>query len=325
MIMSSRALVLFVGSLLAVSWAIQFIAMAFAGDAKSSAMTPWLVTLMFVPSLWSIGYLVFFNRKAWRLVQFWPGNPVYLVLAGLIPAFIALATLAAVSHLNWGASSYFDFTPASATVLNGPWVMNIGEQSWTIFSANVAATTLLFAFLNSPVAAGEEFGWRGVLQTHFTERFGLLRGVAMLGFIWAIWHTPMNLAGYNYAEAPILGAFVLFPIKLIAVSFVMAWITLRARSFWPAALMHGSGNGVQEAVVSSIALRSDVWPLAGRAIEIGVTIALALVCILLMRGVPGAPDSAEQRTSPSSTQLQRPTISGQSTEPTMPTGYVRNS
>lgn len=244
-------------------------------------MMPWLISLMFVPSLWSIGYLTIFNRKAWKFVRFWPGNPLYLLLAAFIPACIAFATLAIVVKLNWGSSSFFHFAPFGAAVLHGPWVMGNGDQGWAFFAVNVAATAILFACLNGLTAVGEEFGWRGVLHTHFIARFGFLRGVTLLGFIWAIWHVPMNLAGYNYADAPMLGTFVLFPLKLIAVSFIMAWLTLRVRSFWPAMLMHGSGNGIEEAVVSSLTLKSGIWPLTGYVLQIGVTIALALICILL--------------------------------------------
>jgi membrane protease YdiL (CAAX protease family) len=134
--------------------------------------------------------------------------------------------------------------------------------------------------INGVVAVVEEFGWRGVLQHHVIERFGFMRGVALLGFIWAIWHAPMNLAGYNHPDAPLLGTFVLFPIQLVAVSFIMAWVTIRANSFWPAALMHGSGNGIEAGVMSSLNLDASLTPLTADLLNIGVTIVIALLCLL---------------------------------------------
>jgi uncharacterized protein len=281
MTMSSRALALFLGSLLLVSWAIQIIALKTVGDVQADAMAPWLIGMMFLPSLWSIVYLTVFNRKAWKLVRFWPGNPLYLALAALIPAAIAFATLAGTIQFGWGGSSYFTFSGVGANVLRGPWIMGDGAQGWGFFAANVASTAVLFACLNGLAAVGEEFGWRGVLQVHMVERMGFLRAVALLGFVWAIWHAPVNLAGYNYPNAPILGTLVLFPIELIAVSFIMAWLTIRARSFWPAVLMHGSGNGIEEGVMSSLKLSVHLSPLAGELLQLAITVGVAVVCIAL--------------------------------------------
>jgi len=38
----------------------------------------------------------------------------------------------------------------------------------------------------------------------------------------------------------------------------MAWLTISAQSFWPAVLMHGSGNGIEDGVVSSIQFTTGV-------------------------------------------------------------------
>lgn len=280
MIMSVRALALFLGSLLVATWALQITGLRLIGDTDSPAMTPYLIGAMFMPTLWSIAYLTLFNRKAWKLVRFWPSNPIYLVLAALIPAAIAFIVLAIVHAEGWGASSFFSFTSDGANVLRGPWTLGDGVQGWGMFAANVAVTAVLFSLINGVVAVGEEFGWRGVLQHHVIERFGFMRGAALLGFIWAIWHAPMNLAGYNHPDAPILGTFVLFPVQLIAVSFIMAWVTIRANSFWPAVLMHGSGNGIEAGVMSSLNLDASLSPLTADLLNIGVTIAIALLCLL---------------------------------------------
>jgi membrane protease YdiL (CAAX protease family) len=280
MIMSTRALALFLGSLVLFTWGVQAAALHFVGDVESPAMTPWLLGSMFVPTLWSVVYLTLFNRGAWKLVRFWPGNPVYLLLGALIPAALAFGVLAVSLQQGWGGSSFFAFSNDGANVLRGPWTLGLGEQGWAMFAANVTITAIVFAGLNGVVAVGEEFGWRGVLQHHMIERLGFLRGVAILGFVWAIWHMPLNLAGYNHAEAPLLGALVLFPLQLIAISFIMAWLTMRAKSFWPAVLMHGSGNGIEEGVTSSLTL-AGVPPLAADYLMLALTIALALVCIAL--------------------------------------------
>lgn len=41
------------------------------------------------------------------------------------------------------------------------------------------------------VALGEEPGWRGFLLPHLAQRFGALRGSAVLAAIWSLWHLPL--------------------------------------------------------------------------------------------------------------------------------------
>jgi membrane protease YdiL (CAAX protease family) len=278
MIMSLRTLLFFLVSLLLASWGVQCVALSVVGDVRSDAMTPWLIGLMFLPSLWSIAYLAIFNRAAWKFVRFRPGRPLYLLLAALLPAGIAFLTLLICLHQGWGSSSYFGEADAGANILRGPWLLGSGPQGWPVFALNVVVTAIMFACLNGLAAVGEEFGWRGVLQHHLIERMGFWRGVAVLGSVWGIWHVPVNLAGYNYSDAPVWGALVAFPAELIAVSFIMAWLTIRAQSFWPAVLMHGSGNGIEEGVVSSIQLATGVAPLTAEYVQLAITICLAIAC-----------------------------------------------
>jgi hypothetical protein len=78
--------------------------------------------------------------------------------------------------------------------------------------------------------------------------------VTALGLFWAAWHLPIILGGYNYPEHPVLGAFVIFPLLLVSISFFLAWLTLRSRSFWPAVLTHGAANSIATGVVSNLRL-----------------------------------------------------------------------
>ncbi|HLO29260.1 MAG TPA: CPBP family intramembrane glutamic endopeptidase, partial [Anaerolineales bacterium] len=60
-------------------------------------------------------------------------------------------------------------------------------------------------FLGLIITFGEEYGWRGYLQTELT-RLGRIRGVFLLGVIWGIWHWPVIWMGYNYPGQPVLGS-----------------------------------------------------------------------------------------------------------------------
>ena len=180
----------------------------------------------------------------------WP----LLVVGFMVPTLTAFAYVAIMQAAGWGVSGWFDFGAGGVSVADGPWVLGLGPQDWGRFIANVLLTAAMFSALNGVVAAGEEFAWRGFLQGQLVRRFGLTNGVVILGLFWAVWHFPAQALGYNHPDYPLLGAFVLSPIELIANSFFLAWLTIRAGSFWPAAIAHGAVNSIREGVISDVSL-----------------------------------------------------------------------
>jgi membrane protease YdiL (CAAX protease family) len=94
---------------------------------------------------------------------------------------------------------------------------------------------------------GEELGWRGFLQPALERRWGPFKGTVAVGLIWAYWHLPANLMGYNDARHPLLNAFLFFPIAVVAMSFGFAWLTRKSGSAWPAAFAHGANNTIGSA------------------------------------------------------------------------------
>lgn len=149
------------------------------------------------------------------------------------------------------------------------------------FLGNGLATALVFALLNGIVAAGEEFAWRGFLQNVLIEKLGLNKALVLTGLIWSFWHLPVFLAGHNEPEYPVLGAFILAPIRLVAWSFFWGWLTLRCRSFIPAALAHAALNSIQEGVVGNLEL--SVGTINRDALVLILTIALGLLGAFMLR------------------------------------------
>jgi len=91
----------------------------------------------------------------------------------------------------------------------------------------------------------------GVLLGAGEQGFGLFAlnlflsaslGSVVTGLIWAYWHLPANLMGYNDDKHPLLNALLLFPVAVVAMSFGFAWLARRSGSAWPAALAHGANN-----------------------------------------------------------------------------------
>jgi len=278
--MSDRTLLVFLASLVLFTWIVQVVAILLVrGDLNSPEAMPFLVATMFVPTVWSLAWLRF-DRRRWSTVDWKAGRLAWLPMGALIPAGMVFLAFALVATSGWATSTYFTFEGWKVVVNRGPWLLGTGSQGWIVFVANVAATAIAFAALNGVAAVGEEFGWRGVLQRQLIERFGVARGIALLGVVWAYWHLPVNLAGYNFPDYPVLGALVLFPLQLVAASFVLAWLTIRARSFWPAVLFHGSVNGVYEGLLRS--LTPAVPRLQVDVVFVLVEVALGLVCLRLL-------------------------------------------
>ena len=90
------------------------------------------------------------------------------------------------------------------------------------------------------ISFGEEYGWRGYLQTELT-RLGRIRGVFVLGIIWGIWHWPLIWMGYNYPGEPILGS-ILMLIWCILLAYFLAYAVFKSNGIWTAAYLHGLNN-----------------------------------------------------------------------------------
>src|ERR1700691_1409546 len=251
--MTGRALARFCGTLLAATWLLEAIALYIFHSIEAPGIKLWLAVVMFLPSVWTAAFLISHpgSRKTvmWRI-----GNPWFWPLGILLQIASTFAVVFAVLRFGWGHSGWFDFSSSMVTINGGPWLLGIGRQAWLLFIANVVVTGIAYSALNGIVTVGEEFCWRGFLQNQLIERFGMTKGVMALGVFWAAWHLPIILAGYNYPEHPVLGAFVIFPLLLVSTSFFLAWLTLRSRSFWPAVLTHCAANSIAAGVVSNLLL-----------------------------------------------------------------------
>lgn len=285
--MTRRQLITFLATLVLATWTLQIVGLSMSGWTVSRDIAIWLIGSMFLPAVWA-GVAIFRNRELGRAVAWKPGRPTALIAAPLIPAAVAFLVLAVIYGAGWGSSGYFVFERTAVDVASGPWFLGRGLQSWPYFAANIVVTALVFGVLNSITAIGEEFGWRGFAQPHMISAFGIARGLIILGFVWGIWHLPVNLAGYNHPEYPLLGALVLFPLQLIAHSFILAALTTWARSFWPAVLFHGSVNGVYGGVMGRFVLAEGVSPLVVDLTVLAIEAALAFVAwrYLIKRAEP---------------------------------------
>jgi uncharacterized protein len=101
-------------------------------------------------------------------------------------------------------------------------------------------TIVIGPFLGLIIAFGEEYGWRGYLQTELIK-LGRVRGVVLLGVIWGVWHWPIIWMGYNFPGQPILGSLAMVALGIIFAIF-FAYSVFKSHGVWTAAYLHALNN-----------------------------------------------------------------------------------
>ena len=140
-------------------------------------------------------------------------------------------------------------------------------------------SVLLAPFLAIVIAFGEEYGWRGYLQSELFK-LGRVRGVILLGVIWGAWHWPLILMGYNYPGHPLLGV-VLMTLYTTGLAVVLGYAVLRSGSVLLSAYLHGLNNQVAAFIVALGFRPFD----SALSFFIGIysVVTLAIVAILILR------------------------------------------
>ena len=168
----------------------------------------------------------------------------YYLIGWLLPlvvvAFIvAEAMLLSAASPNLSAQAGLQTLAERLPVAQGHLSLGgLGINPWLV----IAVQFLLVAIVLTPVLWCEEFGWRSYLQIRIFPGRPLAAAV-VTGLIWAVWHYPLILRGYNYPDSPIAGAAV-FAVGTVLLSIVFGWIRQRTGSIWAASLAHSATNVV---------------------------------------------------------------------------------
>ncbi|HEX4076560.1 MAG TPA: CPBP family intramembrane glutamic endopeptidase [Candidatus Acidoferrales bacterium] len=123
--------------------------------------------------------------------------------------------------------------------------------------AAAPSASLLWFFVPAFI---EEIAWRGYLQPRLVRRYGIMRGIFFVGVVWGAFHfagdfqASMNSGGVLLHIAQRLT-------EMIAISYVLGWLTMRSGSILPAAVAHGVFNISLEAGFFS-GLVLPVWVIA---------------------------------------------------------------
>ena len=290
-----RRIVIFLVATFGFSWGIFAVIWATGGLAGQMIVeglplsVPLLLVAMFGPSFGNFVARIA-TREGWddlRLGFNGPAKAWAVVWPGIIVAAVV------------GAAIYFlvfpgEFDP-TLSAFEGQLDEATGGQELPLDASVIAiiqvvAAVLFAPFINAIPAFGEEFGWRGYLQWKLRP-LGWRPMLLWMGAIWGVWHWPIIAMGYNYGDGywgfPITGmlAFLVFT---TSVGAILAWATEVTGSSIPAAVGHGTVNGI--AGVGVLFAATNDHPLLGPA-TVGLAAGLGFVGLawLVARREPVVP------------------------------------
>ncbi|CAG7843805.1 hypothetical protein USB125703_00017 [Pseudoclavibacter triregionum] len=162
----------------------------------------------------------------------------YLLLAAVAPTVLAIAG-------SWiaGLLGAFPMDAARQGFLLEQWQLlapgmelDAPTATWmTLFQ------TLTIAIPMSTLAAfGEELGWRGFLLSALRP-LGRWPMLAISTVVWGLWHAPLILLGYNFADRTPMGL-VYMVLFCLTVGLTISWLRIRSESVFPSAVAHGAVN-----------------------------------------------------------------------------------
>ena len=192
-------------------------------------------------AMWSPGLAALATKRIFRepisdLPWKW-GGARYAWLAYLVPVAYALPVYLVAWLTPLGGFLEPDFLKRTATQLGWP---GLSPSVTLILFIGLTATLGLVG--KTSRALGEEIGWRGFLVPELNKVVGFT-GVSLIsGLMWAAYHFPVLLFGDYNKGAPAWYSLTCFTLMVVADSFILAWLTLRSNSLWPAAIFHGSHN-----------------------------------------------------------------------------------
>lgn len=158
----------------------------------------------------------------------------FIRLPGLKWPLLALAVPIGIDTLISAGQYAFDRAQWAAHGIG-----KLGSPHLTSYFTVPEIWGLLLLFV---AAFFEEVIFRGLLQTRFIRRYGMYRGIFLVGIVWAAFHfySDFSFRHFTYQEACFQLCFRLF--ICTAVNFVLAWLTLRSESIVPASIAHALFN-----------------------------------------------------------------------------------
>lgn len=255
---------LFIVSVLAISWGFEAIIIANGGVRSFGPV--WLVALMCIPGALSIALRLIlksgFGDGGFRI-----GKGRYYLYAVALPLLLGLLV-----GLISAASDIRNFSPVSPEQLT-----------------QLSPVLLSFLGLGLIGALGEELGWRGFLLPKMISG-GVKHPYLVSGVVWASWHLPLiAFGGFYQADNTLLMALI-YGVGIIAMSFFFSELRVRSGSVWVAAIVHAAHNFFFQLAVPLLLLtvpgsRSDLWDMVTGDTGLSIAVLYASAYLILRHSV----------------------------------------
>jgi membrane protease YdiL (CAAX protease family) len=183
---------------------------------------------------------LFSGKEAFSQVGLSGGKIKYWVLFGtaLVLIYLAMAGLNVVFGMGQTVDARIVLTELAGGQATG--LEALSNVAFLLVTG--LQSVLLAPFVALLIAFGEEYGWRGYLQSELVK-LGRVRGILLVGVIWGLWHAPIIAMGHNYPGEPILGI-LLMTLYTIALAYFFGFAVLVSGSIWLAAWLHALNNQV---------------------------------------------------------------------------------
>ena len=145
-----------------------------------------------------------------------------------------------------------------------------------------------FSF-NAIAALGEEVGWRGWWASQRQGQNFWVNAV-VIGTIWALWHLPINMVGYNYPGVNRVAACSMFVVYCICAGSLLLELRNRSHSIYPAAVAHSTINGLVGICALFMDSSPTMWLVYSPTGVVGCVI--LVVITLVLRRIPARPPQA---------------------------------
>lgn len=170
------------------------------------------------------------GKEAFARVGLAGGRPRYWLIFGA--GFVAFYGLQTVLNMVFHLGQAVDIMALVGGDLGMP-----APLLWLVVALQ---SVVLGPFLGLLFTFGEEYGWRGYLQSELL-RLGKVRAMLVIGVIWGLWHAPVIAMGHNYPGYPAAGI-LLMTAYCIGLAVVLGYAVLKSGSVWLAAFLHAVNN-----------------------------------------------------------------------------------
>ncbi|WP_101773572.1 CPBP family intramembrane glutamic endopeptidase [Peptostreptococcus faecalis] len=173
------------------------------------------------------------NNKRWYLIA-WI-TPLFFSIAGGILYYLVFP-------------NDFDSSMGYMALLIGKNTLEASGMSMTtVLMLQTLGSVIYGPLINMFAALGEEIGWRGFLFPALAEKYSIKKAHVMVGIIWGIWHTPINMMGHNYGMnywGYLWLGVIAMSVATFSMGVFLSVLTEKTGSIWIAALGHGAINAV---------------------------------------------------------------------------------